>query len=207
MDYDIKTILNNSFSYKEYYEEVEQMVNAGRTSGSVQSEAMINYTKLNFKRMKRLTKTSSVNHELIELIDNTEIKMHWIILTEAWCGDAAQNIPYIAQLAESCRNVTLSLVYRDKHPKLMSYYLTNGTKSIPKLVVFDEDYQPIASWGPRPAEVQKMVMDYKNQLDPKPNFDDFAASIHKWYSENKNSRLEQELFAIFRKVNLKTVTS
>jgi len=207
MDYDIKTILSNSFSYKEYYEEVEQMVNVLRTSGSNQSEALINYTKLNFKRMKRLNKTSYLNKELRSLIEKSGMRMKWVIITEAWCGDAAQNIPYIAQLAEACENVTLSIVYRDEHPEFMSDFLTNGTKSIPKLIVYDEDLEAIAVWGPRPAEVQQMVMDYKNQLDPKPNFEDFAASIHKWYNTNKNQRLEQELFAIFRKVKSKSLAS
>jgi len=207
MDYDIKTILSNSFSYNEYYDQIEQLVQNGRTSGSIQSDALINYTKLNFKRMKRLNKTLTVNPELIKLIEDVGINMRWLIITEAWCGDAAQNIPYLAQLGQIASNVRLSLVYRDENPELMNDYLTNGARSIPKLVVFNEATEPIAVWGPRPSEVQEMVMDYKNQLDPKPNFEDFAASIHKWYTTNKNQLLEQELFAIFRKVNQKSLAS
>jgi hypothetical protein len=207
MDYDIKTILSNSISYQDYYDEVEQMVKMGKTSGSIQSEALVEYTKLNFKRMKRLNKTAAVNPELTELVENTGINMHWLIITEAWCGDAAQNIPYLAKLGNSASNVKLSLVYRDEHPELMADYLTNESKSIPKLAIFDESFEPLAAWGPRPAEVQEMVMNYKNQLDPKPNFDDFAASVHKWYNANKNQMLEQELFSIFRKVNLKSLAS
>lgn len=207
MDYDIKAILNKSISFSEYYDEVDQMVKDGKTSGSIQSEALVNYTRLNFSRMKRLNKTLVLNPELVELVEKTGIKMHWLIITEAWCGDAAQNIPYLAKLAEVASNVDCSLVYRDENPELMANHLTNGSKSIPKLVVYDDSLEPIASWGPRPAEVQELVMSYKNQLDPKPNFDEFAASIHKWYTNNKNQMLEQELFAIFRKVKHQSLAS
>jgi len=207
MDYDIKTILNKAISFPEYYEEVEQMVKSGKTSGSLQSESLIAYTQLNFQRMKRLSKTSLVNSELIALIEKTGVKMNWLVITEAWCGDAAQNIPYLAKLAKETENVNLSLVYRDEHPELMDHYLTNGSKSIPKLIILDEELKAIAAWGPRPIEVQKMVMDYRNQLDPKPNYDEFSKTIHKWYTSNKNQMLEQELFAIFRKVKLKSLAS
>jgi len=207
MDYDIKTILNHSFSYKEYYDQVEQMVHNGQTSGSIQSDALVNYTKLNFKRMKRLNKTLIVNPDLVALVEETGIKMHWLVITEAWCGDAAQNIPYLARLAADAGNVDLSLVYRDENSELMAEHLTNGSKSIPKLIVYNNSTECIASWGPRPTEVQEMVMTYKNQLDPKPNFDEFAASIHKWYTNNKNQMLEQELFVIFRKVNHQSLAS
>ncbi len=207
MDYDIKAILNKSISFKEYYDQVDKMVKNGKTSGSIQSDALINYTRLNFSRMKRLNKTLNVNPDLVELIEEIGIKMHWLVITEAWCGDAAQNIPYLARLAENTSNVELSVVYRDENPEFMADHLTNGSRSIPKLIVYNRSMEPIASWGPRPAEVQEMVMGYKNQLDPKPNFDEFAASIHKWYTNNRNQMLEQELFAIFRKVNHQSLAS
>lgn len=205
MDYDIKSILNESISYKKYYEEVQEMVSRGSTSGTIQSEALINYTKLNYNRMKRLNKTSKIDPDLKKLVEGTGFNMHWLIITEAWCGDAAQNIPYIAKLANAAENVELSLVYRDEHPELMANFLTNGSKSIPKLIILRNDYSVMASWGPRPSEVQQMVMDYKNQLDPKPNIDEFSTRLHKWYTINKNEMLEQELFAIFKKVNQKSL--
>jgi hypothetical protein len=42
----------------------------------------------------------------------------------------------------------------------MDQYLTNGGRSIPKLVAFDDDGQALFTWGPRPAALQT----YRQQL-------------------------------------------
>lgn len=202
MDNDIKTIKTNSFTYEEYIEEVSSMAQKGTTSGDNQSPSLIEYTKLNFSRMKRLNKTSRLNEDLLNAASSVAANMDWIIITEAWCGDAAQNIPLIALLASQIKNVTLSLVYRDENPEMMDSYLTNGSRSIPKLIIFEEGSgKPLAVWGPRPKEVQDMVMTYKYLQDPKPSYDEFSIEIHKWYAKNKNQMLQSELLAIFQKIN------
>lgn len=208
MDYDIQNILDSSISYEDYFDQVALMVKEGRTSGPIQSEAMNNYTKLNLSRMKRLNKTATISSDLVKLIENSGRSMKWLVITEAWCGDAAQNIPYMAKLADELSKVDLRLVYRDEHPKLMNDYLTNGSKSIPKLIVLDaEKLYPLAVWGPRPQEVQKMVIEYRDRLDPKPTYDEFSVKVQQWYNENKNQTLESELFSIFRKINQVTLAS
>jgi hypothetical protein len=192
----------NSISYETYFEMVKKLVEEGKTSGPNQVESLVDYTKLNFSRMKRLNKTSGLSEKLIKRVEEIPYKMKWVLITEAWCGDAAQNLPYIAKLAEACENTELELVFRDEHPEFMEHYLTNGGKSIPKLVVFNaETREEVAVWGPRPEPVQEMVMEYKKQDEgSKLPFDQFAEKLHAWYNQDKNNALESELLLLFKDI-------
>lgn len=187
-----------TMNYVEYMSFAESMVAQNRTSGPNQSEMMLHYTKLNLKRMQRLNKTALPSDAMQELIAMIPFKMRWVLITEIWCGDAAQNIPYIAKLAGLSPNVHLDLVLRDENEDYMDQFLTNGSRSIPKLIVYNEDGDVKSIWGPRPAPVQSMVMEYKQMGEGKPPFDVFATSLHQWYTSNKNQSLESELLAIFR---------
>ncbi len=203
MNNSLKALPENALTYDEYVRKVSDLVNDKATSGQNQSENLINYTHLNFRRMSRLNKTIDMDPELVNLVEAHGNKMVWVVITEAWCGDAAQNIPFIAKLAEQSSNVELRLVYRDENIDFMDMYLTNGSRSIPKLIAFDEaSGNELFVWGPRPIPVQKMVMEYKDLLDhEKLPFDKFAEVIHSWYAKDKNETLKTELLHIFRSLD------
>jgi len=200
MNNTLKSLPEKLLTYEEYVREVRDLVNNKATSGPNQSESLINYTHLNYRRMTRLNKTIVMDQELVGLIEKHGNKMNWVIITEAWCGDAAQNLPFIAKLAEQTPNVELRLVYRDDGTNLIDNHLTNGARSIPKLIALDENTgNELFVWGPRPVPVQKMVMEYKEQLDhEKLPFDKFAEKIHGWYAKDRNQTLKTELLHIFR---------
>src|SRR5690606_26832149 len=101
----------------------------GKTSGADQSKELADYTKLNFQRMKRLNKTIELSEELKGAISKCEQPMIWLVLTEAWCGDAAQNIPLIHQIAQLKECVSLQLLFRDENLDVMDQFLTNGGRS------------------------------------------------------------------------------
>lgn len=187
--------------YQEYMDLTAQLVSENRTTGPNQSEAMLHYTKLNLKRMQRLNRTAQPSQSLLEAVRNIPFRMRWMIITEPWCGDAAQNIPFIANTAAQAGNVDLGLVLRDENVGYMDLFATHGARSIPKLIVYpaDED-RVVAQWGPRPAPMQEKVMAYKRAVGDKPNFEAFSAEIHHWYHQNANKALESELLAIFRLV-------
>ncbi|HKK40103.1 MAG TPA: thioredoxin family protein [Cryomorphaceae bacterium] len=200
MDNSLISYPENALTYQDYVRQVSEMVNHKSTSGPNQAESLVNYTHLNFRRMTRLNKTIVMDEKLVRLVEAHPNKMVWVIITEAWCGDAAQNIPFLAKLAEKASNVELRLVYRDENLDFMDVYLTNGSRSIPKLIAFDQATgNQLFSWGPRPAPVQKMVIEYKELLDhEKLPFDKFAELMHSWYAKDKNETLKNELLHIFR---------
>lgn len=190
---------NRGIQYDDYMKMISNLVTNNATSGSNQDEALVNYTKLNFSRMKRLNKMSHPDPLLADTIGSLPFQMNWIIITEAWCGDAAQNIPYIAKVASICPNVKLRLILRDENPDFMNLHLTNGGKSIPKLVILHaQSMEEIADWGPRPAPIQTIVTNYHQKPEPKIPYTEFAETVQAWYNSDKNKTLNKELMAIFK---------
>lgn len=191
----------NSISYDDYIELVSKLVETEATTGPDQTEILVNFTKLNYKRMTRLNKTVHVSDQLVETISKLPFNMKWLVIAEAWCGDAAQNIPYLALLAKACANVEMSVVLRDENLDFMDKYLTNGARSIPKAVIFKaDDLEQIATWGPRPDIIQEKVVAFKKEAPADLTYEKFAESIHGWYAKDKNHALELELFAIFNSI-------
>jgi len=142
---------------------------------------------------KKINLEAELSNEIAELT-----RTNWLVISEAWCGDAAQNIPFIAKLAAENSTIDLRFILRDEHPEIMDQYLTNGAKSIPILVMMDENFNDLATWGPRPEPVQKMVMEAKE----KPNLDQpkFIESIHKWYAIDKNKTISNEFKKLLKSI-------
>lgn len=154
------SILAQAMSFESYMKLTEQLVDEVRTSGPNQSEAYVYYTKLNFQRMKRLNKTIEVPVRVIELLKEKAANWTWLTLTEPWCGDAAQCVPVIEKLALRAGNIQSLYLLRDEYPNVMDAYLTNGGRSIPKLICLDESGKELFTWGPRPMVIQEVM----NQL-------------------------------------------
>lgn len=190
-------IFNKAIDYPAYRNLIKSLLAENKTTGPNHSEAMINYTFMNDRRMDRWDKKIVVDPDLIEKVKGLP-KMNWMVITEAWCGDAAQNIPFIAKLAKDNPNMDLRFIMRDENPDIMDDYLTNGARSIPILILMDQDFNDLAVWGPRPEPVQKMVMEAKN----KPDLDQskFIESIHKWYAVDKNQTITQEFKLLIKTI-------
>ncbi len=190
-------IFNKAIDYPAYRNLIKSLLAENKTTGPNHSEAMINYTFMNDRRMDRWDKKIVVDPDLIEKVKELP-KMNWMVITEAWCGDAAQNIPFIAKLAKDNPNIDLRFIIRDENPDIMDDYLTNGARSIPILILMDQDFNDLAVWGPRPEPVQKMVMESKN--NPDLDQSKFIESIHKWYAVDKNQTISQEFKLLIKTI-------
>ncbi|MGB0883593.1 MAG: thioredoxin family protein [Flavobacteriales bacterium] len=184
----MKPNLNNSISFEAYFEALKQHSESGTTSGENQSEMLIEYTHLNYKRVKKWSKIYKPSEAILDAVNQLSEKELWIVLTEAWCGDAAQNIAQLAKIAEQSELIELHILYRDENLELMDKFLTNGGRSIPKLIRYQPSSESyLNTWGPRPKAAQELVMQHKADETP------YAEDLHKWYALNKNQDLEQEL--------------
>jgi hypothetical protein len=155
---------------------------------------LLDITKLNFQRSSRIKKTYKPSDEIISAIENIEKKQLWMVLTEPWCGDSAQNLPYIAKIAELNYNIDFRILLRDENPEIMDQYLTNGkSRSIPKLVAFDDEGKELFQWGPRPKLAQEMVNNWKAEGLSK---DEFIEKLHLWYGRNRGEELEKEFIEL-----------
>ncbi len=199
-------VLAEAVDYHTYRELIENLLAENKTTGPNQSEAMVQYTQMNHQRMARWDKRTQLSEETLGVLEAITHPQLWVIITEGWCGDAAHSVPVIAKMAESNPNIDLRLVLRDENPDFMDRHLTNGGKSIPKLVVLDgESHEQLWEWGPRPAPAQAMVMEYKALPDPPP-YSEFVKNVQLWYSRDKTVRIQQEVAEGLRAITVPEVS-
>ena len=188
-----------AMDFSAYMQLSEQLVAEGRTSGPNQTEAYVYYTKLNLQRMKRLNKTVEVPAQLTELMKQKANNWRWITITEPWCGDAAQCVPVIEKLALATGGIQTHYILRDEHPAIMDAYLTNGGRSIPKLICLDEKGAEVFTWGPRPAVIQEVMNRLK--ADGVTEISTIVEAIQKAYNDDKQQGMYQEFVALLQELN------
>jgi hypothetical protein len=190
-------------SYQTYRAMMDHLVAEGKTTGETQTQELLDYTRMNIRRMVRWDKTAVISPELQAILPTLPAQK-WLILTEGWCGDAAQNVPMLVKIAEACPQIELRLLLRDEHLDLMDLYLTNGGRSIPKLIAFEkpttqaDEWKQFFHWGPRPEVAQTMVLQMKHDKIP---FAELAEKLHKWYSDDQHTHLQKEMVALLRTKN------
>ncbi len=155
----------------------------------------LNYTKLNWSRMNRGLKRFEVNDEIKSHIAAITEPQQWILITEPWCGDAAHSVPQLLKIAALNSNIRLELQLRDSEPHLINNYLTNGGKSIPKLVVRNKAGEDIFTWGPRPQRAQIL---YQKMNEEQKTFEEIKEALQRWYNEDKGSELQKEFLTFLR---------
>jgi hypothetical protein len=187
-------LLGKSLSYESYRNLINTLLAEGKTTGDNQETSMIEYTKMNVQRMSRIDKTTIVSEELKGFVKN---KQHWVLITEGWCGDAANTVPVIAKMCEYSEKAVLHILLRDENPKVMNEYLTNGAKSVPVLIVLDENLKELFVWGPRPAELQQYVLDFKKQTVF--DIDELKKNVQIWYFNNKTISTQKEIIELLKK--------
>jgi hypothetical protein len=188
-----------AMNYATYMALMSDLLSENRTTGPNQSADLVEYTRLNFHRMERLNKTIVLSNELQSALDTLKKRWTFLVITEAWCGDAAQTLPLMHAISVASKGkIDLKLVLRDENPELMNQYLTNGGRAIPVLICVEtETLAPIGTWGPRPAKAQEMVLAYKQH--PTGSYDEFKTQLHTWYAKDKTQTQQAEMVDLIKK--------
>ena len=191
--------LASAYTYASYRRLIDDALAQGRTTGPQQSEELTAYTVLNVQRMSRLDKTVKLLPELAAAAAGLTNHYVWLLITEGWCGDAAQLVPVIEAVAQaSAGHLRTAYVLRDDNLDLADQYLTNGSRSIPKLVVLHADtLTEVLHWGPRPAEAQALLLKLKAEGMA---HDDFIREIHAWYAHDRTQATQRELLALVQQL-------
>jgi len=193
----IQESLKHGITYVDYRSRVAKLAVDGKTTGPTQSEALIEYTKLNDRRMKRFDKTIKIDEKTADEISKVNRKVTWLVLTESWCGDAAPTIPVMNKIAELNENLDFRIVLRDKHLELMNRFLYNGTLSIPRLIMIDtETNEVLGNWGPRPSIAQKMADDQKKNHGSLSA--EFKQDLQVWYNKDKGKDTIEDLVDLLK---------
>ncbi|MEP1488175.1 MAG: thioredoxin family protein [Algibacter sp.] len=192
MDTIIAKSIKHSTSYQDYRVLVKQLAEENSTTGSEKTEALVNYTKLNDKRMKRWDKTVKISEDAQEKIQGFSESVTWLVITESWCGDAAHIMPVLNKVANLNDNIDFKVVLRDDNPELIDAFLTNGGRAIPKVIMLDNaSGEVIDTFGPRPSEATGYVNRFKAEngaLTP-----EFKEDLQHWYNKNKGQNIIEDV--------------
>lgn len=192
--------LFNTHSYAEYRKLVTDLLSEGKSTGKEQSESLTNYSKLNEARMNRLEKTIKIDETVAEKLQNLDNHYIWLVLSEGWCGDAAQILPILDKMAHaSNKKIDLKIALRDENDDLMNQYLTNGGRAIPKVIIICKEAGIVrADWGPRPKGASELMAKHKREVGP---IDEkIKTDLQLWYLADKGISVQEELLEIMENI-------
>ncbi len=181
--------LESSMNYVEYRSLIDELYERNIVTGHEQKETYLPYTQMNIQRMNRWDKHFEPTEELIEAVKKISTKQTWLIITEGWCGDSAQNLPAVEKISSYNGLIKTKYLLRDDNDAIMQQFLTNGKKSIPKVICFDAAKNILWQWGPRPAGAFEAMEAAKQEgLDATA----VKEKLHLWYARDKQQNLQQE---------------
>ena len=187
-------IIQKGISYQDYRELVADLILKNKTTGTKQTPDLIEFTKLNEQRSNRNEKQFVLKNELISLFSEKSFNEYWVVFVEAWCGDCAQNLPAIYNIAKNAPDVELKIVIKSENLEEMHQYLTNGVEAIPKLVRVDKDsLMDLGTWGARPKNAQAIAEHWKQNKETILK-EDFEKELHLWYAKNRSNDIQVEFW-------------
>ena len=147
--------------------------------------------------MRRLEKTINVPENLKERLSLFKGNVSWLVIVESWCADGAQVLPVIQKMAELNEGIHLKIYLRDNNDALMNQFLTNGARAIPKLIMIENStMEVLASYGPRPSVVTKIVEDFK--LTHGRITSEFKEDLQRWYNKDKGQTIMEDLLELLK---------
>jgi len=182
-------------SYLAYRSLIDELLVAKKTTGTDHSDAMLHYTKMNVQRMSRVDKTVQLDPDLYSALNKVQGHYRFLVISEGWCGDAAQIVPVFDKIASTFpTKFDLRFVLRDTNLPLIDAHLTNGGRAIPVLLVLNNSGNVVAKWGPRPQILKGLLDGWKSQES---DMMALAEKLHGWYAKDKTRTTQEELAVLF----------
>ena len=125
-------------------------------------------------------------------------RSHLLVLSEDWCGDAVNSVPYLARLAAAAPTLDLRVLGRDANPDLMDAHLTGTSRSIPIAIVYDGEFREHGWWGPRPAALQAWVLGEGQALEKAERY----RQVRTWYARDRGRTTVAEVLALLERASL-----
>ena len=166
-----------------------------RFAAAASFEQFVAGAKKNQDLWRGVYHVAHVPDAVVERAQALAASYHLLFLAEDWCGDAANTVPPIVRLTELTSKLDARLLARDANPDLMNAHLTNTSRSIPVVMVLDEDFEECGWWGPRPAELQSWVIETGLTM-PSP---DRYRVIRTWYARDHARSTFSELLQLLER--------
>ena len=163
-----------------------------RFESALSFAAFLEQAQANAALWRDAHRLARVSEEAVARLAAIPGRWHLLVMVEDWCGDAVNILPLLARLAEQAPNVDLRIVGRDDNADLMDAHLTNGSRSIPVVMVLDEDYEERAWWGPRPSALQRWVVDEGMALEKSERY----RRMRTWYARDRGRTIVDEVIDV-----------
>jgi hypothetical protein len=141
---------------------------------------------------QQIANRAVVSEDILEAARSIPGQWHFLALVEDWCSDGVSSIPFLARLAEDVPGFDLRILRRDENPDLMDAHLTGGSRSIPVIMVLDDEFREVGWWGPRPASLQDLFLRELVMLSK----EERARGLRAWYARDKGASMLRELLAL-----------
>lgn len=186
--------VNEGLTYSKYRDLIDSLLKSNKTTGDDHSEAMLHYSKMNVQRMSRVDKTGVLNEAFLQAIKKLKKNYQLLVISEGWCGDAAQIVPLFEKMVEFApEKFALRFVLRDENLPLIDAHLTHGGRAIPVLLLLDANGELISKWGPRPEVLQHLLGEWKTEIS---DMFELAERLHLWYAKDRTQTTQLELTAL-----------
>lgn len=167
-------------------------MNLSRFERAVPFDEFLDSTVANTELWRATARRAVVDTETAARAAALPGRWQLLVLADDWCGDAVNSLPYIARLAELTPGWEMRVLGRDADPDIMDAHLTNGSRSIPVVILLDEDFTECAWWGPRPAELQEWVLGPGRELPKEDRYRD----VRRWYARDRGRTTLDELLTL-----------
>lgn len=182
-----KEYWEKSLTLEQYLEENKRRLNS---PSSQEEQDFKKYYELAEQRMIRTIKSFKKDPELTEKLESKNFTGKILIISEPWCGDASATVPAVAKFFEDTTETRIFL--RDSDTTLIDKFLTAGTRSIPIVVLLNENYEEIAHWGPRSAYGTSLLKKFKEDPEAYPR-ETFYNDLQVYYAKNKGKDSIEEI--------------
>jgi hypothetical protein len=153
-------------------------------------DEFIEKAEANQELWRSMRRRAQAPADLVERIRSLTARRHLLVLSEDWCGDAVNTVPYLARLAEAVPQLDLRVLERDQNLDLMDAHLTGTARAIPVAMVLDEEYRELGWWGSRPEPLQRWVKSEEAQQLSK---DDRYQEMRRWYARDQGRTTLEEI--------------
>jgi hypothetical protein len=144
---------------------------------------------------EQVYKRATVSSEIAARARALGASWHLLVLNEDWCGDSVNILPYLAKLTEAAPNLELRIVRRDENLDIMDAHLTGKSRSIPIVILLDANFKECGWWGPRPAELQRWVIEEGLKLPKEERY----KQARTWYARDRGASTLAEIISTFER--------
>ena len=186
----MKNYWQNAITFEEYVKVAEQRFHNNPNKTDEYQE----YYELGLQRTNRTVKTFKIDEEQMDRARSKKFTGKILIVSEPWCGDASATVPAVAKFFEAAGN-DVRIFLRDSDPTLIDQFLTNGTQSIPKVILINEDFSVKAHWGPRPKHGLELLRKFKENPETYPK-EEFYNDLQVYYAKNRGHDAIDEIIEL-----------